>query len=336
MDYSREQTVERKDNSHNNRIRRQDLSGSANQKQSTLTSQTEKVDLDLFSTSQTKHRVKSNKTKNTDRRIYDECSNNAPYFGYQIDGKKWGVVQGCCNDWNCPRCGQQRAREEYGRIVAGAREIGKSNKLYMLTITCRGREMSYEDAENGYLVWTNKLLTRLRVASKRAGKMWAYASVTERQTRLHPHSHYLTTYCPDDVVMVKKGENKFSYIAGQTYVAKHTTLQTESLERACFECGLGWQYDLSELESVEGASRYVAKYLFKESVFSTEWPKGWRRVRYSQNWPKLPKVKSDAMLLLTNDDWNNLARKALIIKTKDDGAKEMVRRKLSLADVIIQ
>ena len=196
--------------------------------------------------------------------------------------------------------------------------------------------MSYEDAENGYLVWTNKLLTRLRVASKRAGKEWAYASVTERQKRQHPHSHYLTTYCPDDVVLVKKGERKFSHTTGQTYMAKHTTLQTESLEKACVECGLGWQYDLSALESVEGASRYVAKYLFKEAIFDTKWPKGWRRVRYSQNWPKLPDLKGNGMILLTALDWLALSKKAVRIITKDDGVRQVVERALRGNDVIIQ
>lgn len=315
---------------------RSDLQGTNSQKRTPEDKQSVTSSLDLFSTSQTKPRKVAKNDRKTDRQIYEECLNNAPYFAYNIEGKKWGIVQGCCNDWNCPRCGQQRAREEYGRIVAGARQIGTNHKLYMLTITCRGREMSYEDAEHGYLLWTNRLLTRLRMASKRAGKIWAFASVTERQKRQHPHSHYLTTYCPDDVVLVKKGEGKFSFTTGQTYVARHTTLQTAYLEKACVECGLGWQYDLSELQSTEGASRYVAKYLFKETIFSDKWPKGWRRVRYSQNWPILPDVKTDAMLLISNDDWNNLARKALIIKTKDDGAKAMAKRKLSLADVIIQ
>ena len=313
-----------------------DLQTAATNKRQPKDSQSVVHSLDLFSTSQTKPRKPTKNGRKTDRQIYDECMNNAPYFGYQIDGKKWGIVQGCCNDWNCPRCGQQRAREEYGRIVVGARELGAKHNLYMMTITCRGKEMTYEDAENGYLVWTNKLLTRLRMSHKRTGKEWAYASVTERQKRQHPHSHYLTTYCPPDTVLVKAGERKHSFIDGRDYVARHDTLQTELLERACFECGLGWQYDLSALQSVEGASRYVAKYLFKETVFTTVWPKGWRRVRYSQNWPKLPEVKTDAMLLLTNDDWNNLARKALIIKTKDDGAKAMAKLKLGLADVIIQ
>lgn len=291
--------------------------------------------LDLFSTSQTNFSSASKGKVKNDKRIYDECLNNAPYFAYKIDGKKWGVVQGCCNDWNCPRCGQQRAREEYGRIVSGAREIGKKNPLTMFTITCRGREMSYEEAENGYLVWTNKLLTRLRVSLKRSGKVWAYASVTERQERKHPHSHYLTTYRPEDAIFVKKGCPKFYYTQGIFQPAKHDTLQSESAERACWESGLGWQYDISDLGSIEGASRYVAKYLFKATIFSTVWPKGWRRVRYSQNWPKLPDVKGEAVILLSKFDWYRLSRLAAIIITKDDGAKKHAERNLSGSDTIV-
>lgn len=306
------------------------------EKQETETSQQIGVDLDLFSTSQTKSPDWKTQRTVYDRRIYDECLNNAPYFGYQIEGKRWGVVQGCCNDWNCPRCGQQRAREEYGRIVAGARIIGEKYPLYMLTITCRGREISHEEAENGYLCWTNKFLTRLRTSSKRSGKIWSYASVTERQSRQHPHSHYLTSYCPDDATPIAKGEPKTYFTSGEIFPAKHNTLQSWSLEQACVDCGLGRQYDISKLESVEGASRYVAKYLFKETIFKTVWPKGWRRVRYSQNWPKLPSVKTDAMILMSNSDWDELARKALIIKTKDDGTAALCREKLRHADCIIQ
>lgn len=292
--------------------------------------------LDLFSTGQTKQHASKNKTKNTDRRIYDECINNAPYFAYQIEAKKWGVVQGCCNDWNCPRCGQQRAREEYGRIVVGAREIAKAHSLYFLTITCRGKEMSLQDAEQNYLLWTNRLLTSLRIESKRAGGAWYYASVTERQKRLHPHSHYITTYCPDDTVFIKKGEGKTFVTTGDIFPAKHDTLQSYHLERACVRCGLGNQYDLSGVRSVEAGSRYVSKYLFKETIFSEIWPKGWRRVRYSNNWPKLPEVKGDAFILMKFVDWLRLGREALIIKTPNDGVAAVVRHNLIGSDTIIQ
>jgi hypothetical protein len=293
------------------------------------------VSLDLFSTSQTKPRKVTKNDKKTDRQIYDSCANNAPYFAYQIEGKKWGIVQGCCNDWNCPRCGQQRAREEYGRIVSGARELGKTNKLYMLTITCEGEGLNVQEAENKYLVWTNRLVSNLRMQTKRSGKVWAYASVTERQGRGHPHSHYLTTYCPDDAVLVKKGEWKPSVEKGRGTVARHDTLQSSILEQASIGAGLGWVYDLSELRSVEGASRYVAKYLFKETIFSTIWPKGWRRVRYSQNWPKLPDVKGDAVVLLSKFDWYRLSRLATIIVTKDEGAKKHAEKNMSGSDTIV-
>ena len=195
--------------------------------------------------------------------------------------------------------------------------------------------MTYEQALDGYLEWTNRLLSRLRAATKRRNGVWFYASVTEHQKRLHPHSHYITTYCPPDAINISKGERKFFYTSGEEFLTTHNTLQSETLERACTECGLGRQYDLSRLESVEAGSRYAAKYLFKASAFDEIWPKGWRRVRYSQNWPKLPEVKSDAMILLSNDDWERLARAALIIKTKDDAAKALARAKLSHADVIV-
>jgi len=292
--------------------------------------------LDLFSTSQTSNLVQTCATRKRDKAIYDECLNNAPFFAYQIEGKKYGIVQGCCNDWNCPRCGQQRAREEYGRIVAGAREIAETHKLYFFTVTCRGSDCTIEEAENEYIVWTNRLLTRLRTEAKRSNKAWFYASVTERQTRLHPHSHFVTTYCPDDAVLVQKGEQKHFCTSGEQFVAQHATLQSYRLEQACVDCGLGRQYDISEVESVEAGSRYMAKYLFKESIFTTKWPKGWRRVRYSQNWPKLPDVKGEAFVLIKKTDWWRLSRLAVTVVTKDDYAKQRAKVELNHSDVIIQ
>lgn len=273
--------------------------------------------------------------KTNDRDIYDDCVNNAPYFAYQIEGKKWGVVQGCCNSWNCPRCGQQRAREEYGRIVVGARELARTNELYLMTLTCRGREMTQKEAEDGYLLWTNRLLTRLRTQAKRSGVAWAYASVTERQKRGHPHSHYITTFCPDDCVFVAKGGTKSFVTHTTTVVAKHDTLQSSYLERACWECGLGYQYDFSRLESAEAGSRYTAKYLFKANIFETIWPPKWQRVRYSRNWPKLPDVKGDAIVLLSDQDWQGLAKKALIVKTPNSGVQKVVKSRLWHSDVIV-
>jgi len=291
--------------------------------------------LDLLNTSQTKKTYPKGKKPKNDRKIYDLCQNGAPYFAYEIGIKKWGVMQGYCNDWNCPRCGDQIAKQNYGRIVEGARHFGSTEKLYMLTVTCRGSEITYEQAEANYLEWTNRLLTRLRVETKRADKIWAYASVTERQKRLHPHSHYLTTYCPTDATYIKKGGEKRYFTSGEVFPAKHNTLQSRLLEQACVDCGLGRQYDISELESVEGASRYVAKYLFKAAVSQTVWPDGWRRVRYSRNWPKLPEKESNAIVLLNPVDWYNLTITATQIVTQDDSVKYKAEQMIGYTGISI-
>jgi len=39
------------------------------------------------------------------------------------------------------------------------------------------------------------------------------------------------------------------------------------------------------------------------------WPKGWKRVRYSQSWPKLQEHENDsAFPVLTYDDWKKVGR----------------------------
>lgn len=57
------------------------------------------------------------------------------------------------------------------------------------------------------------------------------------------------------------------------------------------------------VDSTEACSRYVAKYLFKSQTADV-WPKGWKRIRYSQNWPKLPENHNPkAFVILTAWDW---------------------------------
>lgn len=52
-------------------------------------------------------------------------------------------------------------------------------------------------------------------------------------------------------------------------------------------CGFGYQNDAQEVVSVGGVSSYVNKYLTK-TLQNSNFGKNFRRVRKSQNWPKLP------------------------------------------------
>lgn len=265
----------------------------------------------------------------------DKCSYNAPYFAYESQSKIWTVVQGNCHHWDCTRCGIGRAKEEYGRIIEGCRQIAKDRSLYFITITCRGRDLGVKYAEQNYLKWTNRLLDACRARCKRSGGAWYYVQVTERQKRKHPHSHIITTFDVGDICtghVDKWIQNK----AGKKQKKEVSALRSRWLQKAVLSAGLGEQYDISIVETVEGASRYVAKYLFKDSIFKTDWPPGWKRVRYSQSFPKLPERKTTAFVLLEHADWYKLASKALVIHAVGYDAFEEAQNQMHFHDVIIR
>lgn len=287
--------------------------------------------LDLFSIRQTTSEARG---LSWHEKYLLRCVNNAPFFAYKVSDKGYNVVQGNCNDWTCPRCGDLRARKEYGRILEGCRTLAKDHRLYFITLTCRGKGTSWEQAEAGYYTWTNRLLTTLRKSAKKYDVHWAYVQVTERQARGHPHSHLLTTYHPFD--MTNGTKTTWKHTKGKPSATLLECLRSDYLERRCVSAGLGNQYDISEVKTVEGASRYVAKYMFKDTMFSTDWPKKWRRVRYSRSFPKLPEQKSDAFALIKNQDWRKLAQKAVVINPQNEAAYQAAYIAFYHADVIVR
>ena len=206
--------------------------------------------------------------------------------------------------------------------------------MYFVTLTCRGKGLSWEQAEAGYLLWTNRLLSTLRANAKKRSVEWAYCQVTERQGRRHPHSHLITTYYPHDL---KDGtKTTWKTVAGTLTAIELECLRSDYLGQKCVSAGLGEQYDISKVKTVEGASRYVAKYMFKDTMFLTDWPKKWRRVRYSRSFPKLEKKVSDAFVLITSEDWRDLAQKAVVIRAQDIAAYEAAYFQFLHDDILIR
>lgn len=230
------------------------------------------------------------------------CENHAPYI-YLVDSAGAArIVQGCCNSWTCPRCGQIRARKEYGRIVAGARVLHEDgHALFFWTLTCKGKEMPLETAESEYLKWTNRLLTAARTKAARSNSFWGYVQVTERQGRGHPHSHVIHTYVPPDSTAYLSGG-----LLPNGRKATHDCLWSEWFRSANVSAGLGIECDLSAIQNPVAVAVYVSKYLFKESM-ATKFEKGWRRVRYSRSFPKLPEIKNEtAFPVVTMQDWRRV------------------------------
>lgn len=227
------------------------------------------------------------------------CDNGAPLICFVSEEGRAHLVEGCCNNWTCGRCGLKRAKAEYGRMVHGAKVLSDLGlPLYFVTLTCRGREMSLQEAEGGYKDWCNTLLTGMRTKCNRAGLQWFYGGVTERQQRGHPHSHLTVSWCPDDAIAYSKGA-----LLPNGAEAKHEGLYSQWLVDAAVRAGLGPMVDISLVNSAVGVAVYQSKYMFKDAM-RTVWPKGWRRVRYSNSWPKLPEHKhSIAFPVMRSDDW---------------------------------
>lgn len=239
------------------------------------------------------------------------CTYGAPLITWPVtdDRNNWTVRQANCNHWDCPRCGPEIAKKHYGRIVEGARQLAQEYEtLWFITITCRGAGLSRKSSEAHYLEWTNRLLTNMRTSAKRAGLSWHYVQVTERQKRGHPHSHMLTGFQPADLQQQERYKvRRDGQGARREY---YTAWRSEWMQRAVLSAGLGREYDISLVRDIEAASRYVAKYLFKDTAL-TKWPDGWRRIRYSQSWPKLPEQTSkQAFPLLSLADYDRLEHEA--------------------------
>lgn len=256
----------------------------------------------------------------------------APLFAINNMGTStYDVLKGSCHKWTCERCGEGVAKSHYGRIVHGAKVISDMEEnLYFLTITCKGGKLAREEAEQNYLKWTNAALTAFRQRAKKQGLNWYYVQVTEYQKREIPHSHLLTTFCPDDTT---KGLRKRRNAEGRYEVEE--TLRSKWLQKAVVGAGLGIQYDISLVRDITAASTYVAKYMFKDTMFSTEYPEKWKRVRYSQSWPEKTFDKKDAIVLINLDDWQKLANQAVAVRPKDEEVFSICKTNLQGWDGVI-
>lgn len=262
------------------------------------------------------------------------CTYNAPFFAYPTIQKIWTVTQGNCHHWDCPRCGLGRAKQEYGRMVEGCRKLAEDSDLFFITITCKGKEISHEYAEENYLKWTNRLLDACRLQCKREGCKWSYVQVTERQKRLHPHSHFITTFRPKDQVVTTSTKTSIGD-DGQRRIQRVSSIRSEWFAASLERSGLGNQYNITRVQSAEGASRYVAKYLFKPSIFTADWPKRWKRIRYSNGFPKTDEKPSEAIVLIKREDWVELSYRATVVNCPDMDVYEVCLTRLCGSDVIL-
>lgn len=161
-----------------------------------------------------------------------------------------------CKSWSCPACAAVNKSLWVARAYAGANKlVSEGETLYFLTLTSHERL----NARQSVYVWPKawaKMRDRMKYAN---GGTFQYLMVPEQHHNGRLHIHAIET------AGLGKGVIK--------------TMARES--------GLGYMDDESAVKTPTGAAMYVSKYLGKQLEF-TRWPKGFRRVRTSRQWAKLP------------------------------------------------
>lgn len=253
------------------------------------------------------------------------CANHAPFIAYQVDSGAWYLAQGCCNSWQCPRCSTIRAKHEYGNIVHGAKTLAIEHKLWLVTLTMRGKELNLDTADDEYYTLTNRLFAAWRAETKRHLGHWCYVQVTERQKRGAAHSHVICTMAPQDIKPYSAGQKLPSGA-----IAKRDCYFSTWLMKRAESAGLGRMIDISLVDNPHGVGSYVAKYLFKD-IQTHIWPRHWKRIRYSRNWPKVQHESSAsaAFPVIRAPDWNRV-RELPLVRAVDNTSYEKALAALCL------
>lgn len=137
----------------------------------------------------------------------------------------------------------------------------KKQTINFLTLTSRHYATPVKSLHYFKQNWPKFVRRAKYHAEKHDGVEWAYLLIPERTKAEVLHVHALVT-----------GELDKRWYKDNAYAS-----------------GFGYQAHVEVLEAVEYSVSYVAKYLGKDVVHD-HWPKGFRRVRTSRNWPKPDKL----------------------------------------------
>lgn len=156
-----------------------------------------------------------------------------------------------CGQWKCKDCARHLARLWAWRVRIHIENNGGT--AYFWTLTLRGK---YHNAEQGFQVLP-RLWNAFRMHIQRSTVDWSYCAFVEGQPKRDymPHFHIISLLkCP------------------------------ERLKDVAMQSGFGYEAKESKVNGPKAAS-YCAKYASK---ISPKTPKGFRRVRASRDWAKLP------------------------------------------------
>lgn len=194
----------------------------------------------------------------------DSCPSTSSVFILGRNAEKQTAVffNPACGTWSCPICGQIKADEWQHQAARGAMVLQQDGyDLQFITLTSRGYATPNKSLHFFKENWP-RLRKRARHATnvyfEETGRKFAYFMVPERHKSGVLHAHMVAA----------------------------THIQSKNWwKRAAWETGFGYIIDVQKLVDPLIVAAYISKYLTKQ-VADTHWPRHFRHVRHSQNWPK--------------------------------------------------
>lgn len=166
-----------------------------------------------------------------------------------------------CKSYSCAVCAECIRRLHQARIIYGTKEYQSWHGLRwsFVTLTSHEQCQTFESS----LALFQAVLPKWRKRMKRRYGDFGYVLVFEQHKSGALHAHMLIN-CP----------------VSKKWARRHA--------RAV---GLGYMVDVQKLHAAAAAGKYCSKYISK-SLATTKFPKRFKRVRYSHNWPELPRKAS--------------------------------------------
>lgn len=183
---------------------------------------------------------------------------NITLVGVNKEQKKALFFHPRCKQWDCEYC-QELNRDWWVWVGMRGASLLLSEGIEMSFITLTSRAYSTPNKSIHFMKqnWP-KLVRRAKYhTEKKAGQKWAYMLIPERTKAGILHAHLIAC----------------------------TTLSSHWWHDNGYATGFGFSNEAEPIDHAGGAAKYISKYLGKD-MLHTGWPKGFRRVRTSRNWPK--------------------------------------------------
>lgn len=192
-----------------------------------------------------------------------ETPNRPLLIGVSMVFKKVLVFQPACKQWSCPACAEVNKKRWAVRAFHGYEQLSSEGlEPRFLTLTSHEKLTP----EQALWVWP-KAWSVLGQRARRAADRFEYILIPEQHQSGKVHIHAIETS-----------------VLGKTWWKKNARAS-----------GLGYIADEEKIRDPQQAARYVSKYIGKQ-LDMLVWPRGFRRVRTSQGWPKLPDLP-------VNEEW---------------------------------